>query len=115
MAVPEINNLTIQKGTNFEKTFNNIFNEDGSPLGINSSFSGVSKIAKHSNASTKYAFDVYLNQVDSSVTISMASTMTSQLPSGRCYFDLFLTYGYSEPTTKAFIKGTIIVQDTISS
>lgn len=113
MAVYEINNLTIQKGTNFEETFN-IYNEDGTPLGINSSFSGVSKIAKHPTAPVKYPFEVYLNETESSVTISMASTITSQLPSGRCYFDVLLTYGYAETTTKEFIRGTIIVQDTTS-
>lgn len=114
MAVYEINNLTIQKGTDFEETFI-LFNEDGTPLGINSSFSGVSKIAKHPNAVTKYPFNVILNEGESSVTISMASTMTSQLPSGRCHFDVILSYGFSEVQTREFIKGTIIVQDTTSS
>lgn len=114
MAVYEINNLTIQKGTNFEETFT-IFNEDGTPLGINSSFVATSKIARHPSSATKYPFEVYLNESESSVTISMASTMTAQLPSGRCSFDVFLTYGFSEPITKEFIKGTIVVYDTISS
>jgi hypothetical protein len=113
MAVYEINSLTIQKGTNFEETFN-MYNEDGSPLGINSSFIGISKLAKYPSSSTKYPFEVYLNEENSTITISMASTMTSQLPSGRCHFDVLLSYGYSEPTTKEFIKGTIIVQDTTS-
>ena len=40
MAVYEINSLTIQKGTDFDETFS-IYNEDVSPLGINSSFVGV--------------------------------------------------------------------------
>jgi hypothetical protein len=113
MAVYEINSLTIQKGTDFEETFN-IYNEDGSPLGINTSFIGVSKLGKHQTATTKYPFNVYLNEFDSSVTISMASTMTSQLPTGRCYFDILLTYGFAEQTTKEFVKGSIIVQDTAS-
>lgn len=114
MAVYEINSLTIQKGSNFEETFI-IFNEDGSPLGINSSFSGVSKLAKYPSSSVKYPFDVYLNQSNSSVTISMDSTMTSQLPSGRCCFDILLSYNnYGNVITKEYVKGTIIVQDTTS-
>lgn len=114
MAVYEINNLTIQKGTNFEETFI-LFNEDGTPLGINNSFSGVSKIAKHPKSSVKYPFDLTLSESESSVTISMASTMTSQLPSGRCHFDVVLSYGFGDTTTREFIRGTIIVQDTTSS
>jgi hypothetical protein len=44
----------------------------------------------------------------------MASTMTAQLPSGRCYFDIVLTYGFADTTTKKFVKGTIIVGETAS-
>lgn len=113
MAVYEVNSLTIQKGTNFDASFN-IYKEDGSPLGINSSFVGVSKLRKYPGATSEYPFEVELSEEDNSVSISMASTMTSQLPSGRCYFDVLLTYGYADPTTKKYITGTIIVQDTSS-
>jgi hypothetical protein len=41
MAVYEVNSLTIEKGTDFDAVFT-IYNEDGSPLGINSSFVGNS-------------------------------------------------------------------------
>ena len=113
MAVYEINSLTIEKGTDFDETFK-IYNEDGSPLGINSSFTGVAKIRKHPTSTVVYPLDVYLNGTTNEVNISMAATMTSSLPSGRCYFDLLLTYGYADTTTKKFIKGTIIVGDTAS-
>jgi hypothetical protein len=113
MAVYEINSLTIQKGTDFDASFN-IFNEDGSPLGINSSFIGSSKLRKYPGAVKEYPFQVDLNEEESSVLISMASTITSTLPSGRCYFDVLLTSGYAEPTTKKYITGSIIVQDTSS-
>ena len=113
MAVYEINSLTIQKGTDFDATFT-IFNDDGSPLGINSSFVGISKLRKYPEAVKVYPFDVELDNANSSVLISMASTVTSTLPSGRCYFDVLLTYGYADTTTKKFITGSIIVQDTSS-
>ena len=113
MAVYEINSLTIEKGAAFDETFI-ILNEDGSALGINSSFSGVAKIGKHPNSTTKYPLDVNFYPDTNEVNISMAATMTSLLPSGRCCFDLLLTYGYTETTTKKFIKGTIIVGDTTS-
>lgn len=113
MAVYEINSLTIDKGTDFDATFI-LLNDDGSPIGINSSFTGVSKLRKYPSSTNQFPFDVYLDDATSEVTISMASTMTSQLPSGRCYFDIVLTYGFTEQTTKKYVKGSIIVQDTAS-
>jgi hypothetical protein len=113
MAVYEISNLTIQKGTDFDATFT-ISNADGSSLGINTSFVGVSKLRKYPEAVKEYPFQVYLNAEESSVMISMASTITSELPSGRCYFDVLLTSGFAETTTKKYISGSIIVQDTAS-
>lgn len=113
MAVYENNSLTIHKGTDFEETFI-IFNEDGSPLIVDSSFVGVAKLKKHPSSTSEYPFDVHLDEENSSITISMDTEMTSQLPSGRCSYDVILTYGFSDTTTKKFIKGTIIVQDTVS-
>lgn len=114
MSGCEINSLIIQKGSDFNETFK-IYEEDGTPLIINSSFSGVSKIRKHPTSDIAFPFDLYLDIHNSSVNISMASTVTAQLPfSGRCCFDILLTYGFSEQTTKKFVKGTILVEDTAS-
>jgi hypothetical protein len=114
MPVYEVNDITIQKGTDFTKTFFGIKNSDGSPLGINSSFIGTSKLRKNPKSKTSYPFNVILNQIDDSITISMASSITSTLPSGRCYFDVLLRTGPLEIATKEPISGTIIVQDTCS-
>lgn len=113
MAVYENNSLTIHKGTDFEETFI-VYEEDGSSIGINSSFSAVAKLRKHPKSISEYEFDVDFDAGNSAVIISMASTVTSQLPSGRCSFDVLMTYGFSEPTTKKIITGTIIVQDSTS-
>lgn len=115
MAVYEINSLTLEKGADFDETFK-ILNEDGTILGINSSFTGVSKIGKHATSPTKYPFVVTLDTESDEVNISMAATMTETLPfSGRCYFDVILTYGFVDTTTKKFVKGTIIVNDSVST
>jgi hypothetical protein len=113
MAVYEINSLTIEKGTDFEETFK-IYNQDGTALGINSSFTGVAKIRKYPTSPVSYPLQLTLNGQTNDVNISMASTMTTQLPSGRCYFDIVLTYGFADTTTKKFVKGTIIVGETAS-
>jgi hypothetical protein len=112
MSVYEITNFTIEKGTDFSETFV-IIAEDGSVLELDSSYSGAAKLCK-SYTSQKYPFIVNLYQDTNEVNISMGSTMTSQLPSGRCYFDVILTYGFAEKTSKKFVKGTIIVGDTAS-
>ena len=113
MAVYEINSLKIEKGTDFDETFK-IYNEDGSALDINSSFTGVAKIRKHPTSPVSYPLDLFLDEETNDVNISMAATMTTAVPSGRCYFDIILTYGYADTTTKKFVKGTIMVEDTAS-
>jgi hypothetical protein len=113
MAVYEISNLSIEKGTDFNESFK-ILNDDGSPLGINSTFSGIAKLRKYSTSPYSYPFNVDLNEETSEVVISMAATMTATLPSGRCYFDLILIYGTTEIVTKKYLKGNIKVEDTAS-
>jgi hypothetical protein len=103
-------NLIIHKGTSFEETFF-LSAEDGGGLNLNNQ-SVTAKLRKHSTASTSYPFATSLTVVDSSVKISMASTMTSTLPNGRCVYDIILT------STSGFItkvlEGNVLVQETIS-
>jgi len=113
MAVAEITNLIIEKGTDFEVTFN-VFNESNALLDINESFSGVAKLRKYPTSPIEYEFNVSLNEELDKIILSMSAEDTEQLPSGRCYFDVIITYGYAETTTKKIIKGTIIVSDTAS-
>ena len=113
MAVAEINHLTIDKGTDFNESFK-IYNDDGSVLGINTTYSGTSKLKKYPTSPTEYPFNVSFDVDNDEVLISMASTVTSTLPSGRCYFDLILTSGFSNPITKKYVKGTIIVNESVS-
>jgi len=113
MSVYEVNNLKIQKGTDFDATFT-ILNNDGSPIGINSSFVGVSKLRKYPTSTSEYPFVVEFDTVNSAVIISMASTTTTTLPTGRCYFDVVISSGFASTITKKYITGTIIVEDTTS-
>ena len=110
----EINSLQIDKGSDFDETFK-IYNEDGTVLELNPSFSGVSRISKYPTSPVSYPFNVLLDLESDEINISMDSTVTQALPfSNRCYFDLVLTYGYTNPVTKKFLKGMIMVNDTIS-
>jgi hypothetical protein len=112
--VYEINSLQIDKGADFDETFK-IYNEDGTVLELNSSFSGKSKISKYPTSPISFPFNVLLDTENNEVNISMAATVTDTLPfSNRCYFDVVLTYGYVTPTTKKVLRGTILVNDTVS-
>jgi hypothetical protein len=114
MAVYEINSLTLEKGADFEERIK-LYNPDRTPLGINSSFTGVAKLKKFFTSSEEYPFNLFLDIGTKEIKISMASTITQDLPiSGRCYFDVFLTYGFTTSITKKFVKGTIIVNDSVS-
>lgn len=113
MAVYENNSLTIKKGTTFSETFS-VFNEDGTPLDINNSYSAVAKIRKYPSSPIVYSFDVVIDEITSSINISMDEETTAQLPTGRCFFDILMTYGYVDTTTKSIVQGTIIVQETAS-
>lgn len=113
MAVAEINSLTIDKGVDFEATFN-VLSPDDSPFSLNG-YTGISKIRKYPNSPTSHNFKVEVTVATGEVKISMASTVTSQLTSGRNYFDVILNRSIHGNTSvfKA-IQGTIIVSDTAS-
>lgn len=109
MAAFEVPPLTIEKGTDFQATFT-ISRDDGSPLPLNG-YTAVAKLRKHPSSSTSYSFTVAINVGDSSIKITMPKSITSTLPVGRCYFDIFTTYNSA---TSRPIFGTAIVIDTNS-
>lgn len=109
MAAFEVPTLLIEKGTDFEATFT-ILDVDGTFIDLSNN-TAVAKLRKHPSSSNSYSFDIYINTEDSTIRISMDDETTSMLPSGRCYFDVLLTYGGS--TTRP-ITGTAIVSETSS-
>ena len=89
MAAVSAVNLTIHKGTYFEETFT-LTAEDEQGLNLSGS-SATARLKKHPTATTSYPFSTTLTIADSSVKISMASSITASLPSGRCCYDILLT------------------------
>jgi len=104
-------NLNLEKGTDFEATFN-IFGPDNGPVSLNN-YDGISKIRKHPTSVKSKSFDVEIITADKSVKISMGRTDTLDLSSGRNYFDVFLQDSSNGSTIKV-IEGSIIVSDSIS-
>lgn len=111
MAVPTVN-LTIEKGTSFETTFN-ITNSDDSVF-VLFNFSASAKIRKHPTATTSKSFSTTITSAIGEIKISMGSTVTANLTSGRNYYDVVITNSQTNKVQKVF-EGTVIVSDTVST
>lgn len=108
MSVPAITTLVIYKGTDFE--------EKVSIAATTLSSSGdtaTAKIRKHQTSETSYSFDTYIDEGDNSVVISMGSSITEDLSSGRNYFDIIIQNNTTNKIMK-LIEGSIIVNETVS-
>lgn len=110
MAAVSTVNLTIHKGTYFEETFF-LTAEDGLGLNLNGA-SVIARIKKHPSTTQYYPFSTTLTIGDSSVKISMASTITAALQSGRNTYDILITS--SAGIISKVVEGNIIVQETVS-
>ena len=110
MAAVSAVNLIIHKGTYFEETFS-LTAEDGLGLNLNGA-SVVARVKKHPTTTQYYPFSTTLTIGDSSVKISMASTITAALQSGRNTYDVILTS--SSGFKSKVVEGSILVYDTVS-
>jgi hypothetical protein len=101
MAVAEISNIVIEKGTDFEAIFI-ISAEDGSSLNFNS-HTATAKIRKYPSSPASFQFNVLLNISESSIKITMPRATTALLPTGRNYFDILLIF-FNNCLFKSFLK-----------
>lgn len=111
MAAVSVVHLVIQKGTDFEETFS-LTAEDGGILNL-ANHTATAKLRKHPTSSTSYNFSTTLTVADGTVKITMSDDITATLPSGRCCYDIVLTYPGGEKTK--VIQGNVIVEETIST
>ena len=91
MAVNPVVNISIPQGADFTKTFTSK-ESDGSVTNL-SGYSAEAKIKKHYTSTTSTSFSVGITSTTGEVTISMPSTTTVSLDSGRYYYDVKLTSG----------------------
>ena len=110
MSIPAVN-LTIEKGTDFEATFN-VTNADGSVFSL-VNYSATAKMRKHPAAPIYKSFSTSITVATGEIKISMGSTITSQLTAGRNYYDVIITQSGSNKVQKVF-EGTAIVNETVS-
>ena len=110
MAVPAVN-ITIEQGSDFASTFT-ITNSDGSVynLLINSA---VAKLKKFPESETSYSFGISITVNTGKITLTMANSISSTIPSGRYYYDILLTNSVSGLKTRV-IEGMAFVSAAIS-
>lgn len=110
MSVSAVN-FSIDKGTDFEATFN-LTNADGSFFSLNT-YAASAKIRKHPSATSYHSFQTAITVSTGEIKISMGSTVTAQLSSGRNYYDVIITQSGTNKIKKVF-EGTIMVNETVS-
>jgi len=111
MSVPAVN-LRLEKGTDFETTFT-VENSDGSVFSL-SGYTASAKIKKHPTSSDSKSFTTSITVSTGIIKLNMSAATTSELSSGRNYYDVIITNISSGKITKVF-EGMILVVDTVST
>lgn len=110
MAVAEITNIVIEKGTDFEATFN-LFDPDQSATILTGLSTTYAAIRKFPESASGEEFSKIITAGTGTIKLSLTASQTSNLKAGRNYFDVVLTIDGKK--TKV-IKGTAIVQESSS-
>ena len=110
MAVAEITNIVIEKGTDFEATFN-LFNPNQSASLLSGLTTTYATIRKYPDATSGEEFSKTITAGTGTIKLTLTATQTANLKAGRNYFDVVLTINGRK--TKV-IKGTAIVEESAS-
>ena len=110
MTVPAVN-IVIEKGTDFEATYN-VSNSDSSVYSLTNQ-TATAKIRKHPTATSVKSFTTSITTSTGEIKISMGSTVTADLTAGRNYYDVIITHSVTGKKIKIF-EGTALVHDTVS-
>jgi len=110
MAVAEVTNIVIEKGTDFEATFN-LFDPNQSASVLTGLTTTYATIRKYPDATTGEEFAKTITAGTGTIKLTLTATQTANLKAGRNYFDVVLTIGGKR--TKV-IKGTAIVEESAS-
>ncbi len=110
MAVAEITNIIIEKGTDFEATFN-LFEPDQSTAVLAGLTTTYASIRKFPEATAYEEFSKTITAGTGTIKLTLTAEQTSRLKAGRNYFDVILTIAGKK--TKV-IKGTAIVEESVA-
>ncbi len=110
MAVAEITNIVIEKGTDFEATFN-LFDPDQSATVLSGLSTTYATIRKYPDATNGEEFSKTITAGTGTIKLSLTAAQTANLKTGRNYFDVVLTINSRKIKV---IKGTAIVEESTS-
>lgn len=111
MAAVIAENFVVQQGEDFSRDFV-LKNPDKSLVGI-SSYTASAYMAKYAGDTNTYPFIVGIITSTSTIRISMASTVTAVLDSGRYYYNVFTVDNNSKKVKQR--EGNIIVNASVLS
>jgi hypothetical protein len=104
-----VENFTVHKGEDFSKEFT-IRNPDKTLTNISSYSSPFAYVAKYAESENKTQLNVGIGTTTSKIQISLASTLTETLDSGRNYYNVFVNTGSQVIKIR---EGEILVNDSI--
>jgi hypothetical protein len=110
MAVAEITNLIIEKGTFFEATFN-LFQPDSSAVNLLGITTTYARIRKFPSSTAYEEFGKTITSSTGTIKLTLTEDQTSRLKVGRNYFDVVITINNKKLKV---IKGTAIVEESTS-
>jgi hypothetical protein len=110
MAVAEITNIVIEKGTDFEATFN-LFDPDQSASILSGLSTTYATIRKFPDATTGEEFTKIITAGTGTIKLSLTATQTANLKAGRNYFDVVITMNNKKIKV---LKATAIVEESSS-
>lgn len=110
MAVAEITNIVIEKGTDFEATFN-LFDPDQEASVLSGLTTTYASIRKFPESTSGEEFAKTITSGNGTIKLSLTAAQTANLKAGRNYFDVILTMNGKK--TKV-IKGTIMVEESVA-
>ncbi len=110
MAVAEITNIVIEKGTYFEASFT-LFSSDNSAAILSGITTAYARIRKYPNSKVYEEFRKTITTGTGTITLSLTEEQTNNLTPGRNYFDVVLTINNNKIKV---IKGTAIVSESMS-
>ena len=110
MAVAEITNVVIEKGTHFEATFN-LFDPNQSASVLTGLTTAYAKIRKYPGSTEGEEFSKTITTGNGTIKLTLTAEQTSNLKAGRNYFDVVLTLDGKKIKV---IKVTAIVEESVS-
>ncbi len=110
MAVAEITNIVIEKGTDFEATFN-LFEPNQSAAVLSGLSTTYASIRKYPEDPDGQEFTKIITSGTGIIKLSLTSEQTANLKAGRNYFDVVLTINNKRIKV---VKGTAIVEESVS-